>query len=91
MPAPDFVRPIVPAPFWIAPPNVELAVEEVVRVDAPAVELVMIAPLEPLSEPTVTLKPFRLSVPALTARLPLPRASALPSCNVPAETVVAPV
>ena len=53
----------------------------------------VIVPPLPLSAPTVTLWPFRSSVPPLTVRLPVlaPKAAEFPNCSVPAAIVVPPL
>ena len=62
----------------------------VVRVLVP-LALVVISPPAPLSAPTLGLKLWRSSVPPLTVRAPVPIAFTLPTCSVPAETVVPPL
>ena len=80
----------MPEPIWIVPAKVESEAEEPVNVTAPDVELVMIAPEEPLKVATATLFPLRSSVPPLTARLPVPRAFAFPTASEPLVIVVPP-
>ena len=83
----------MPDVFWIVPEKAPPAPPlPTVKVSDPPAETLLIVPA-PLTAPTVGLNPFRLSVPAFTARAAVlsPSAALLPNSNTPPLTVVPPV
>ena len=81
VPAPCFVKAVVPEPLTIVPAKVPVTVDVAVTVAVVDAVLLVIRPPAPLSEPIVGLKLARSSVPVVMTRaLPLaPRALACPS------------
>ena len=72
----------MPAPLVMAPPNVEFDAAVVVSATIALLLVVIVVPADPLNRPTETPVVPRLTVPALTASGPVPKALILPTASV---------